>query len=285
MSSTSMPSSARASARRDDHARAALGGRLHACDPARRCRARRRRAGRSCSITSGDARLVDDRREHLRAAHHALQRARVAAGDDATVVDDDDVVGEPLGLLQVLRRQQDRRALVHERLEHVPQLDARARVEARWSARRGTAPRARRPASPPGRGGGACRRSRSWPGARRRRSARTARAARPRGLGRPRGRGGGARRSSTRFSRPVSRPSTVASCAARPMHLAHRARILRGTSMPATRAVPASGRGQRRQDADRRRLAGAVRAEQPADRAARAPRSRRRRARPCRRTA
>ena len=44
-------------------------------------------------------------------------------------VDDDDVVGEALGLVEVLRGQQQRGAAVDERVEHLPQLGARPRVE------------------------------------------------------------------------------------------------------------------------------------------------------------
>jgi hypothetical protein len=72
---------------------------------------------------------VGDGREHLRAADPPLQRARVAAGDHAPVVDDHDVVGEAVGLLQVLGGEQDGHPLVHERLEHAPQLGAGTRVE------------------------------------------------------------------------------------------------------------------------------------------------------------
>ena len=52
--------------------------------------------------------------------------------------------------------------------------------------------------------------------------------------------------------------------AGEPDALAHLA-ASRTTSKPATRAVPSSGREQRRQDPDGRRLAGAVRAEQAED--------------------
>ena len=63
------------------------------------------------------------------AADLALERPGVAAGDDAAVVDHDDVVGEALGLLEVLRGQQQRDAPPDERVEHVPQLGPRPRVE------------------------------------------------------------------------------------------------------------------------------------------------------------
>ena len=67
----------------------------------------------------------------LIAADLALEAARVAARDHLAVVDDDDVVGQAVGLVEVLGREQERRALPHERVEHVPQVVAGARVEAR----------------------------------------------------------------------------------------------------------------------------------------------------------
>ena len=59
----------------------------------------------------------------------ALQLARRARGDRLAVVDDHDVVGELVGLLEVLRRQQHVGAGGDERPDRVPQLDAAARVE------------------------------------------------------------------------------------------------------------------------------------------------------------
>ncbi len=83
-------------------------------------------------------RLADDDLE-LVAADAALELASVALGDHAAVVDDDDVVGEPLGLLEVLRGEEQRGATPHQAVEHRPELVA-ARGRARWWARRGTAP-------------------------------------------------------------------------------------------------------------------------------------------------
>ena len=70
-----------------------------------------------------------------------LSERGVAAGDDPPVVDDDDLVGEAVGLLEVLRGQQQRGAVATSVVEHVPQL-LRARGSSPWSARRGTAPAA-----------------------------------------------------------------------------------------------------------------------------------------------
>ena len=58
-----------------------------------------------------------------------LELARRPLGDDLAVVDDRDPVGELVGLLEVLRAQQDRRALGDERADDAPDLVARARVQ------------------------------------------------------------------------------------------------------------------------------------------------------------
>ena len=52
-----------------------------------------------------------------------------ALGDHRAVVDDHDVVGEHVGLLQVLRGEQHRRAAAHQLLDHAPELVATLRVE------------------------------------------------------------------------------------------------------------------------------------------------------------
>ena len=62
-------------------------------------------------------------------------RALSSAGEPcaaiAAAVEHDDVVGQAIGLLEVLRGQQQRRAVAHELAEQVPQLDAAAGIEAR----------------------------------------------------------------------------------------------------------------------------------------------------------
>src|SRR6185437_1608216 len=47
-----------------------------------------------------------------------------AFGDHATMVDHDDLVGETVGFFEILRRQQDRRPVVDELLDHTPQVGA-----------------------------------------------------------------------------------------------------------------------------------------------------------------
>ena len=58
-----------------------------------------------------------------------LQLGRRAGGDRSAVVDDDDVVGQLVGLLEVLRRQQDVGTAGDERADRFPQVDAGARVQ------------------------------------------------------------------------------------------------------------------------------------------------------------
>ena len=73
-----------------------------------------------------------------RLADLRLQLRRRSLGDDPAVVDDPDAVGEDVGLLEVLRRQEDGDALVaREAPDLVPERRAALRVEARSSARRG----------------------------------------------------------------------------------------------------------------------------------------------------
>ena len=221
----------------------------------------------------------------LVAADLALEARASPRAMTRAVVDDHDVVGEAVGLLEVLGGQQDRRALGRRGVSStVPQLVAGARVEA---------------------GGGLVEEQDLGPGdqrggqveppahaarvvlgdaGRRRRSARTARAARrraPCAARRPRW------CSSpiiTRFSRPVSSPSTVASWAARPMRGAPRSGRV-ATSKPATRGRARVGLGQRGEDAHRGGLAGAVGPEQRRRRCRAGRRGRRRRARSSRRSA
>ena len=78
----------------------------------RRARRTRRHVVEVAGVGADDVELV--------AAEVALERARVPAGDDAPVVDDDDVVGQAVGLVEVLRRQQDRRAVGHELVQDGP---------------------------------------------------------------------------------------------------------------------------------------------------------------------
>ena len=81
----------------------------------------------------GGARGVRGRLEaHLQAlaAEPVLELVRRALGDQLPVVDHRDVVGEAIGLVQVLGRQQRGRPAGDETLDHAPQAEAAARVEA-----------------------------------------------------------------------------------------------------------------------------------------------------------
>ena len=60
----------------------------------------------------------------------AFSSSAVPLGDRPAVVDDDDLVGEPVGLLQVLGGEQQRRAAADQLADDVPQVGAAAGVEA-----------------------------------------------------------------------------------------------------------------------------------------------------------
>ena len=95
------------------------------------------------------------------AADRRLQPRRRALGDDLAAVDDGDPVGELVGLVEVLRAEQDGRALGDERADDVPHLVARARVEARRRLVEEHELGRRRRCSRRCRAAGACRRSSS----------------------------------------------------------------------------------------------------------------------------
>ena len=133
-----------------------------------------------------------------------LSAAGVAAGDDPAVVDHDDVVGEALGLVEVLGGEQQRGAVGRRGCRARPTARCGHGGRGRSWARRGRAPRGRPRAWRRGRGAGACRRSSRDHRSRGVGRARTPRAARRRGR-RRRLRGSWCSSPSmTRFSRPVS---------------------------------------------------------------------------------
>ena len=59
----------------------------------------------------------------------SLELVRGAMSDLSPVVDDDDVVGEVVGLLEILGSQQQGRSPLHEVPDHHPEVDPAARVE------------------------------------------------------------------------------------------------------------------------------------------------------------
>ena len=73
---------------------------------------------------------VGDRDDQAGVARLLLELQRRALRDDPAVVDHDDVVGELVGLFEVLRGQQQRGALGDEAAQHLPQIAAAARVQA-----------------------------------------------------------------------------------------------------------------------------------------------------------
>ena len=86
---------------------------------------RRRRVTRSTGAPSSSHRTIATSSERS----PSVPRRRV--GDDAAVVDDDDAVRERVGLLHVVRREQDRRPLGLERPDQLPERASRLGVEAR----------------------------------------------------------------------------------------------------------------------------------------------------------
>ena len=144
-------------------------------DPARVSRSRpsrpgwRRRSRRAAGRASSSCAGSDGRTDESLAADHALEPVRGVVGDHAAVVDDGDLVGEGVGLLEVLRGEQHGRALVDEARGRRPTCPRAWPGRGRWSARPGRSPPGGRPGWRPGRAAGACRRSRSWPAGRRRR--------------------------------------------------------------------------------------------------------------------
>jgi hypothetical protein len=66
----------------------------------------------------------------VRLADLGLQRRRRALGDDPACCDDAQPIGEPVGLLEVLCREEDGRPLVAQAAHLVPQRQARGRIQA-----------------------------------------------------------------------------------------------------------------------------------------------------------
>ena len=170
-----------------------------------------------------------------------LQLVGRAVRDGAPVVEHDDVVGEPVGLFEVLRREDDRGAVADEVAQHVPQLVAAARVETGGRLVEEQHLRARRRGSRRGRAGGACRPRRSSRAASRasvrssRSSSSSARRARPRPSSR-----WCSRPTITRFLRRAHQPVDR-------RLLARRRRCARGRRAGlATTSMPADGRRARR---------------------------------------
>ena len=193
--------------RRRATAGAAAGGRARC--PRRRARARRRPGARRRRLEAhGDA-LGRVRGRLAEAREHVAPRARGRAGsagigldrwsppisrlelvgralgDDAPVVDDPDAVGQHVGLLEVLRGQEDGDAVVGgQPLRPRPTARCGSAGRGRWWARRGRGSTGCGRARARGPGGASCRPSSRRPCGRPPRSGRRARAARCRGAAR-----------------------------------------------------------------------------------------------------
>ena len=74
--------------------------------------------------------LVDKTEVENSHAHVRLQGGRSSSRDDLAVVDDHQVLGEPVGLLQVLGREEYCRALCDETFDHGPHIRTARRVQA-----------------------------------------------------------------------------------------------------------------------------------------------------------
>src|SRR5262249_17900332 len=69
--------------------------------------------------------------DHVLASEADDQFLRCALGDDLAPVDDCDVITQSLGLVEIMRRQQDRPPLLAVSATTLPQLTARLRIEPR----------------------------------------------------------------------------------------------------------------------------------------------------------
>ena len=93
------------------------------------------------------------------AADLPLELRRGAGGDGAAVVDDHDLVGQFIGLIEILGGKQQRRPVGDQRADHLPHPQPAGRVQAGRRLVEEQHRRPGRPAPPPGRAGGASHRS------------------------------------------------------------------------------------------------------------------------------
>ena len=107
----------------------------------------RRRAGSTRATRSSSSGFADARADAHRLHVDVLERARAVvraqpggrvARDQAAVADQRDLLAQRLGLVEVVGRQQDRRALRVQPADVAPQLGAQLEVDARRWARRGS---------------------------------------------------------------------------------------------------------------------------------------------------
>src|SRR4029077_13214349 len=79
-------------------------------------------------LVGGGLALGDGELDDVVAAQPGDQLARGAQGDDLAVVDDRDAIAKALGLVHVVRRQQDGAAAATDGPDDAPELAARLRV-------------------------------------------------------------------------------------------------------------------------------------------------------------
>ena len=174
------------------------------------------------------------------AADAVLELVRRALGDHLAVVDDRDLVGQPVGLVEVLGGEQHGRALGDEALDRLPQAEPAARVQAGRrlveEEHRRLGDERRREVEPPAHAAGVGL-GRAVGGVD---EVEALEQLAPRALGLGRAACRRAGRPSSRFSSPVRFSSTAAYWPASPICSRSRA-ASRTTSSPATRALPASG--------------------------------------------
>ena len=243
-------------------------GRRAARRPRRGRRARAARVGVPGSASAHD--------EHL-GADGGLELGGRALGGDPAAVDDGDPLREAVGLLEVLRGQQDRGPVAAQLVDRVPQLLARARVQPGGGLVEQDHGRAADEARAEVEPAPHAARVRGDAAGRRRRPARSARAPRRRARAASAGQSRYSRPIISTFSRPVSSSSTAANWPARPI----RRRTASGsatTSWPSTHALPArrgaaAWRARARAWSCRRRWARAARTPCPASTARSRPSS------------
>ncbi len=204
------------------------------------------------------------------AGHQPLELVGGALGDDPAAVEHADPVGQLVGLVEVLRGQQDRDAVGDQVADDLPHRAPAARVEPGRRLVEEDRSADRPSASSPGRAGAACRRSRSRPAvraasARSNRSSSSAARRRPSALARW-------FRSaiSRRFSSPVSRSSTAENWPVTPIAArtasGSRRHVVARRPAPRRRRPRSAWRGCGRSSSCRRRWARAGRRPSPAGR-------------------
>ncbi len=85
--------------------------------------------GRQRRLACGEVLRRHDGHVDALTAHSQLELGRGARGHHAAVVEQDDVIGQVVGFVEVLSGQQQGHPIAHELLEEVPELDAAGRIQ------------------------------------------------------------------------------------------------------------------------------------------------------------